>query len=153
MQCKGISCTTLGDSALFQEGEAAAAVPAIDVLRTLPIANEAPGRYCREGEYARGGMGRVLIVRDGFLGREVAMKELIPCAEQNAPTRELPGAGHHELKRVRRFLQEACITGQLSHPSIVPVYELGLQEDGTPYYTMKFVHGRTFDRAIEDAGT
>ena len=42
-----------------------------------------------------------------------------------------------------RFAQEAQITGQLQHPSIIPVYDLGEREDGQLYFTMKRVEGRT----------
>ena len=52
-----------------------------------------------------------------------------------------------------RFLQEARITGQLEHPSIVPVYELGHREDGTLYYTMKLVRGTTLRQACRGAAT
>ena len=52
-----------------------------------------------------------------------------------------------------RFLQEARITGQLEHPAIVPVYELGHRKDGSLYYTMKLVRGRTLAQAIREADT
>jgi len=54
---------------------------------------------------------------------------------------------------ITRFLQEARVTGQLEHPSIVPVYELGRRRDGTLYYTMKLVRGRTLASAIREAET
>ena len=44
---------------------------------------------------------------------------------------------------VRRFVEEAQIAGQLQHPGIVPVYELGTLADGRPYFAMKLVKGRT----------
>ena len=48
-----------------------------------------------------------------------------------------------------RFLEEAQITGQLEHPNIVPVYELVRPADGhQPFYTMRFVKGRTLTEAI-----
>ncbi|MBX7191105.1 MAG: SUMF1/EgtB/PvdO family nonheme iron enzyme [Sandaracinaceae bacterium] len=79
---------------------------------------------------AEGGMGEVHRARDGALGRDLAMKIL---HEHLAGT-----------KRMReRFLDEAQITAQLSHPSIPPVHALGTLPDGRPYFTMKEVHGRT----------
>ena len=42
-----------------------------------------------------------------------------------------------------RFLQEARITGQLDHPSVVQVYELGHRKDGTLYYTMRLIRGNS----------
>ncbi len=50
----------------------------------------------------------------------------------------------------KRFLYEAQITGQLEHPSIVPVYTLGSDEIGNPYYVMRFVRGRTLDDIISE---
>ena len=52
-----------------------------------------------------------------------------------------------------RFVREARVTGQLEHPSIVPVYELGRHADGTIYYTMKYVRGRTLHDAIHACET
>ncbi len=82
------------------------------------------------GEIARGGMGVVVRGHDPDLGRDVALKIL-----------------HRELSNrpeiVRRFVEEAQIGGQLQHPGIVPVYELGLTADERPYFTMKLVKGRT----------
>jgi serine/threonine protein kinase len=54
---------------------------------------------------------------------------------------------------IARFLQEARITGQLEHPSIVPVYELGHRKDGALYYTMKLVRGKSLSKAIREAGS
>src|SRR5262249_17265517 len=47
-----------------------------------------------------------------------------------------------------RFLLEARITGCLEHPGIVPVYGLGTQFDGRPYYAMRFIHGDSLLEAI-----
>ena len=96
---------------------------------------EHPGRYRRVGEIGRGGMGRVILALDEHLGREVAMKELL--TQGGAP------AAGMSVGAVARFLREARITGQLEHPSIVPVHELGQRADGTIYYTMKRIRGRS----------
>jgi len=89
------------------------------------------------GEIARGGMGVVMRGRDIDLGRELAMKVL-----------------HDKLadrpESVQRFVEEAQIGGQLQHPGIVPVYELGLMEDNRPFFTMKLVQGRTLDEVIRE---
>ncbi len=75
------------------------------------------------------------LARDASLGREVALKELRP-----------ERAGQPVVWA--RFLKEAKITGQLEHPGIVPVYEVGRREDDkSPFYTMRFVRGRTLDDA------
>ena len=88
------------------------------------------GNYQIVGELARGGMGVILKGHDTDLGRDVALKVLDP---------ELAGIP----AVVQRFVEEAQIGGQLQHPGIVPVYELGLMADERPYFTMKLVKGRT----------
>ena len=89
------------------------------------------------GEIARGGMGAVLKGRDADLGRDLAVKVLLDVH------RDRP-----EL--VRRFVEEAQITGQLQHPGIVPVYELGAFADRRPYLAMKLVKGRTLAALLAD---
>src|SRR5262245_53692486 len=83
-------------------------------------------------------MGRIWVARDMNLDRDVALKELHGELLQN------PVA-------LARFLREAQITGQLEHPGIVPVYELACFDDKKhPYYTMRFVNGRTLTEAAAD---
>ncbi len=82
------------------------------------------------GEIARGGMGVILKGHDTDLGRDVAMKVLDPGLSRRPEI-------------MQRFIEEAQIGGQLQHPGIVPVYELGLMTDSRPYFTMKLVKGRT----------
>ncbi|MCH7909516.1 MAG: serine/threonine protein kinase, partial [Candidatus Hydrogenedentes bacterium] len=89
-------------------------------------------------------MGRVFIARDRSLGRKIAIKELRTDVGGSYGA-ALPDA------RAARFLREAQITAMLEHPAITPVHELGVREDGTLYYTMKFVQGVTLSELI--AGT
>jgi serine/threonine-protein kinase len=96
----------------------------------MPVAAERGERYQLFGEIARGGMGAVLKGRDADLGRDLAVKVLL---EEHQGKPEL----------ARRFVEEAQIGGQLQHPGIVPVYELGTFADRRPYFTMKLVKGRT----------
>jgi hypothetical protein len=93
-------------------------------------------RYRIDGEIARGGMGAVLKGRDPDLGRDVAIKVLRADLRDNADL-------------VRRFVEEAQIGGQLQHPGIVPVYELGLLADERPYFTMKLVKGQTLAKLLQ----
>jgi serine/threonine-protein kinase len=95
-----------------------------------PESRPALGRYEVLGELGRGGMGRVLRGRDPDLGRELAIKVLLERYTGN------PDAA-------RRFLEEARIAGQLQHPGIVPLYEVGRLGDRLPYFTMKVVEGHT----------
>ena len=96
----------------------------------IPELSERPDRYQFFGEIARGGMGAVLKGRDTDLGRDLAVKVLL---ESHRDKPEL----------IRRFVEEAQIGGQLQHPGIVPVYELGTFADRRPFFTMKLVKGRT----------
>jgi PAS domain S-box-containing protein len=92
-------------------------------------------RYSRLRLHATGGIGRVWLAHDGDLGRDVALKELRPERAEQAAL-------------AARFLQEARITGQLEHPGVVPVYELARRrDDRQPFYTMRFVKGRTLSEA------
>ncbi len=93
-------------------------------------------RYALNQLHARGGIGEVWLAWDGELARPVALKELAPAAAADPALRA-------------RFLEEAKITGQLEHPGVVPVYELGRRpEDGQPFYVMRFVKGRTLHDAV-----
>src|SRR5262249_34674480 len=104
------------------------------VLGSLsPGEAEARDRYTLTHLHARGGMGRVWLARGGALGRQIAVKELRPDQADNKVV-------------CSRFLYEAKITAQLEHPGIVPVYELG--GEAAPYYTMRFVRGKTLSEAI-----
>jgi hypothetical protein len=97
-------------------------------------------RFESRGEIGRGGMATVYHVVDRNLLRHSAMKVLAP---------EL---GRRESYRLR-FLEEAQIGGQLDHPNIVPVHELGIDDNGALYFTMKRVVGETLEGWLErDAG-
>ncbi|MBP8129959.1 MAG: DUF2157 domain-containing protein [Candidatus Hydrogenedentes bacterium] len=109
--------------------------------------HEAPGRYSHLGEYSRGGMGRILLVHDRSIGRDVALKELLPRVadeREDTPVR-------YSVEVLARFLREAQLTGQLEHPGVVPVYELGRRPDDTLYYTMKLVRGKTLHDALVES--
>ena len=131
-------------------GEAIGPVPRVllrdgspDDLRPVkPGSTEMPefagdtGRYQLIGEIARGGMGSVLKGRDVDLGRDLAVKIIL---EEHRD--------HPEM--ARRFVEEAQIGGQLQHPGIVPVHEIGRFPDGRLYIAMKLVRGRTLAALME----
>jgi serine/threonine-protein kinase len=96
----------------------------------IPEPAERSARLQLFGEIARGGMGAVLKGRDADLGRDLAVKILLESH------RDKP-------EMVRRFVEEAQIAGQLQHPGIVPIYELGAFGDRRPYFAMKLVKGHT----------
>ena len=107
-------------------------------LRRLPLQNS---RYRLLGEVARGGMGAVVRVWDEELKRTSAMKIVLGReSESGAASTPL------DARLLDRFLSEAQITGQLDHPNIVPVHELGVWEDGRTYFTMRLVNGEDLSK-------
>ncbi len=104
----------------------------------LRIATEHPGRYKIIKELGRGGIGRVMVAEDDHLGRPVAIKQLL---KQGVTRLDDPNLTSDPT--LMRFLLEAKVTSQLEHPGIVPVHEVGMRQDGSFYYTMKVVKGKT----------
>src|SRR5215831_479291 len=104
-------------------------LPAEESGPVRPVEARVLGRYENLGEIARGGMGMVYRVRDLELDRELALKVML--------------VHHPEPEPRRRFVEEARVAGQLQHPGIPPVHEIGELEDGRPYYTMKLIDGQT----------
>ncbi len=99
----------------------------------LPLDTPAAiGRYPVEGELGRGGMGQVFEATDPVLGRRLAIKRLLG----------------HDPALARKFELEARVTGQLEHPGIVPVYELGTAPDGRPFLAMRKIDGRTLAELV-----
>ncbi len=98
------------------------------------------GRYEILETIGRGASSSVLKARDTLIGRIVALKTL------------QPSLGHGEWRE--RFLSEARILGQLSHPRIVSLYDVGIDESsGVPFLVMEYVAGQTLDRLLETART
>jgi serine/threonine-protein kinase len=83
----------------------------------------------------RGGMGEVVAARDRRIGRDVAVKRM---------------HGTQSAAAVSRFLREARIQARLDHPAIVPVHELGVDEAGRPYFTMKRLAGVTLAERLAE---
>jgi eukaryotic-like serine/threonine-protein kinase len=95
-------------------------------------------RYLIGGEFARGGIGRILTAHDERFNRPVAIKEPL----------ENSGSAAH----LARFQREAAITARLQHHAIVPVYDAGSATDGRPFYVMKLLSdGRTLKQVVADA--
>ena len=84
----------------------------------------------------RGGSGEVVLAHDLRVGRDVAIKRL------RAP--------HPSEDEKTRFLREARIQARLEHPAIPPVHELGTDDDGRPYFTMKRLAGVTLTMMLQD---
>lgn len=94
-------------------------------------------RYQLQGEIARGGMGAILKGRDTDLGRDLAIKVLLDTHKDKPEV-------------IQRFIEEAQIGGQLQHPGIAPVYELGQFADRRPFFSMKLVKGETLSKLLAD---
>ena len=92
--------------------------------------------FDRERELAHGGMGAVILAKDKAIQRELAVKVMRP---------QIADSEEHRL----RFLEEAQVTGQLEHPNIVPIHELGKDAEGNLYFTMKLVKGRSLGGILE----
>jgi hypothetical protein len=101
---------------------------------------ERPERYELFGEIGRGGMGAIIRGRDIDLGRELALKVLL---ESHKSKPEL----------ITRFVEEAQIGGQLQHPGVVPVYDVGTFADRRPFFTMKLVKGETLAEMLRARST
>lgn len=85
--------------------------------------------------HAKGGLGAVFSGTEENLNRRVAIKFLHRTLLQHRASRE-------------QFRLEAEVTGRLEHPGIVPLYGIGMTDDGQPFYTMRFIDGETMDDAI-----
>ena len=111
------------------------------------VAAMAPGeaptgtRFRIDSEIARGGMGAVFKAWDKDLRRSLAMKLALRDGNDIA--------GTASTSKLTRFVEEAQITGQLDHPGIVPVHEMGIDEAGRVFFTMRLVRGRDLKRVFE----
>jgi len=105
-----------------------------EILRKLSDTGqeERSKRYLMGDEIGRGGMGVVHKVLDTDLRRTLAMKVAL-SQEHGDETR---------ASFVSRFLEEAQVTGQLDHPGIVPLHEVGMDSRGRIYFTMRMVKGK-----------
>jgi eukaryotic-like serine/threonine-protein kinase len=114
--------------------------PEDDPYRTVTQASlgestSAGSRFRILRPHARGGLGRVSVALDQELDRPVALKEI---QDRHAD----------EPESRARFVQEAEITGKLEHPGIIPVYGLGHDATGRPFYAMRFIEGDSLKEAI-----
>jgi eukaryotic-like serine/threonine-protein kinase len=124
-------------AALTQTREWGSATAKVAMSPAAEITGE---RYTESAVLGTGGMGKVLLARDARIGRDVAVKVL---------------HGERELsdRERARFLREAQVQGQLEHPSIVPVYDIDHQPDGSIFFTMRRVLGKTLQVIIDDLRT
>ncbi|MFO0982377.1 MAG: bifunctional serine/threonine-protein kinase/formylglycine-generating enzyme family protein [Planctomycetota bacterium] len=133
------------DPKIALDAQSPDSVPSSQLLRRL--ATQPPGetRYVVQNEIARGGMGTILRVWDDEFRRNLAMK----VVHAQAPGKGAASGAQANLGKLVRFLEEAQITGQLDHPGVVPVHELGLDQEGRLYFTMRLVKGRTLKEIFD----
>ncbi len=93
-------------------------------------------RYRLGRRIGKGGMGEVMAARDVQVARDVAIKRMRAAAPSD--------------RAIRRFLREAMVQGRLEHPAIVPVHEIGRDNDGLPYFVMKKLTGTSLAKILED---
>jgi serine/threonine protein kinase len=94
-------------------------------------------RYHPHRLHAAGGLGEVFLAHDDELGRTVALKRI-----------KGRYAGRADVRA--RFEREAEITSRLEHPGVVPVYGMGHDASGQPFYAMRFIQGQTLQDALND---
>ena len=119
----------MGDTSNMNLAELAGA--SADAIRPLE------GRFALVSRLGQGGMGEVFAARDGMLNREVAVKVLSSEADVG----------------LARFVREAQVTAQLSHPNVIPVYGLEETDQGSPALTMKLIRGITFAEYIKQCSS
>jgi eukaryotic-like serine/threonine-protein kinase len=95
---------------------------------------QAHPRFERLKKLGEGGIGEVALAVDHDISRRVAMKRL--------------RTDRKDAQSLVRFAEEVRIVGQLEHPGIVPVHDVGVDEDGQHYLVMKYVDGETLEDVI-----
>jgi WD40 repeat protein/serine/threonine protein kinase len=126
------------------------AMPTDELVDRLGIKAPNSGRYRFRAVIGRGGGGVVLKVWDTKLCRPLAMKVVLGRGEGGRPTGDTPKVDGRTLTR---FVDEARIASQLNHPGIVPVHELGADETGRAFFTMKLVRGEDLSVVFEHVKT
>src|SRR6516162_7953269 len=114
--------------------------PLGDTAAEVTVTPLSPPGYELLDEIGRGGMGVVYRARDTALARDVAVKLLAVRYPPDSPA-------------AQRFLSEARITGQLQHPGIPAVHQVGTLSDGRPFLAMKLIKGSTLEAILKQLGT
>jgi serine/threonine protein kinase len=105
-----------------------------------PSTRSPADRYLVDRVLGQGGMGTVYLVRDTVIGRHVALKKIHRSA----------GSADDDTGAAR-FRREARVQGQLEHPAVVPVYDVGISPEGTPFFTMKRVRGQSLTELLSSS--
>jgi serine/threonine protein kinase len=94
------------------------------------------GRYEALELIGSGTTSRVQKARDNVIGRTVALKTFIDSFDEGLE---------------KQFLREAQIVGQLSHPAVVQLYDVGIDQHGTPFLVMEYIAGKTLEHYLESS--
>jgi serine/threonine protein kinase len=129
------------DAVDFKPGTDRGSLDANAFCQSVIDRRNASEKYKIDHEIARGGMGAIIKAGDVDLQRLTVLKAILPNVKED------PGL-------FRRFITEARITAGLEHPNIIPVHDLGVLPDGTPYFSMKLVQGESLAEILRrvDAG-
>jgi len=100
---------------------------------TLVLVPRDATRYQHDQLLGRGGMGEVQLATDHDIGRQVAVKRVLEPDNAHA---------------VARFIDEVRVVGSLEHPNIVPIHDVGVDDDGALFFVMKYVEGDTLSDVI-----
>ena len=111
-------------------------LPRVEMVGThARVVTESRLRYLADHKLGEGGLGEVLGAVDQDIGRRVAVKRLRPEVKSDAA--------------LVRFAEEIRTVGKLEHPNIVPIHDVGVDEQGDHYFVMKYVDGETLETIIE----
>ncbi len=113
-------------------------------LRTLKDQNDPASEeadYMSTKLLGEGGMGYVHRAKQTAIDREVAVKTLKERASGKRKDQQT------------KFIAEAVVTGELAHPNIVPIYDMGHDENGALFYSMKIVTGNPWLQTVHHKST
>jgi serine/threonine-protein kinase len=96
------------------------------------------GRYTLRKDLGKGGMGEVFLAYDPLCEREIALKKIRAEFTKNPVIRA-------------RFLREAQLAAQLSHPGIIPIHAIEYDGENSPYYTMSYIRGETLRQILHQS--
>jgi serine/threonine-protein kinase len=102
---------------------------------TVALRVRSEARYQRIRRLGAGAMGEVTLVKDNDIGRTVAVKRLLSPSQSPDD--------------IARFIEEIRTIGQLEHPNIVPIHDVGVDEQGQLFFVMKHIEGETLEAILE----
>jgi serine/threonine protein kinase len=106
--------------------------------------------WCGRGRRSNSRLGSAVRAphrsNDACRDEPLQVNTFIRATERNVAVKVMLGT---DEAHVVRFIEEAQITAQLDHPNIVPIHELGVDEHGHPFYTMKMVRGITLKKVLQ----